>query len=95
MSLHHSYLIVLGALFVAVFAIMIHSLAAHRRATGETATRFLGPTGTVQWLWAMVPIAILIGVDCALIDAPDRPPTARPAIARAAAPAAVAETPTR
>jgi len=79
-SLHHSYLIALGALFVVVFAIMIRSLAAHRRAADETATRFLGPTGKVQWLWAMLPIAILVGIDVALIAAPDRP-----AIALAAA----------
>ncbi len=88
MSLHHSYLIALSALFVVVFTIMIFSLARHRRA-GGAAARFSGPTGTGQWLWAMVPIAILVSVDLALIDAAgERPPLAAPTITLAAAPPA-------
>ena len=88
MSLHHSYLIALGALFIAVFAIMIFSLARHRRA-GGTPARFSGPTGTGQWLWAMVPIAILVSVDLALIDAAgERHAPAAPTITLAAAPPA-------
>ena len=88
MSLHHSYLIALSALFVVVFTIMIFSLARHRRA-GGAAARFSGPTGTGQWLWAMVPIAILLSVDLALIDAAgERRPLAAPTITLAAAPPA-------
>ena len=87
MSLHHSYLIALSALFIVAFAIMIFSLARHRRAGSAAAARFSGPTGTGQWLWAMVPIAILLSVDLALIDAAgERRPLAAPTITLAAAP---------
>ena len=93
MSLHHYYLIILSALFIVVFAIMIHSLARHRRAAGPAAARFSGPTGTGQWLWAMVPIAILVSVDLALIGAADeRRPLAAPTITLAAAPPAIGPT---
>jgi heme/copper-type cytochrome/quinol oxidase subunit 2 len=67
-SLHNSYLAVLSALFALVFAIMIHSLARHRRACRNAS--FSGPGGSVQYLWAMVPVAILAGIDFALIEAP-------------------------
>ena len=87
MSLHHNYLIVLSALFIMVFAIMVRSLATHRRAGGEQAARFSGPRGTVQCLWAMVPIAILFSIDLALIDADGvRRPSARQTITLAVAP---------
>ena len=71
MSLHNSYLIALSTLFAVVFAIMIYSLARHRRSAGEPMARFFGPSGSVQWLWAMIPIAILAGIDFALIETPE------------------------
>jgi hypothetical protein len=80
-SLHNAYLIALGALFALTFAIMIHSLERHRRAAGAAAQCY-GPRGSVQCLWAMVPIAILGGVDLALIETPHRP-IATPRIALA------------
>lgn len=76
-SLHNAYLIALSALFALVFAIMIHSLLRHRHAGAGSPARFSGPTGTVQCLWAMVPIAILLSVDVALIEAPDHRPPAK------------------
>lgn len=78
MSLHNSYLIALSTLFALVFAIMIHSLIMHRRKLGSSARRFFGPSGTVQWFWAMVPIAILASVDFALIEAPQYRSSAPP-----------------
>lgn len=90
MSLHNAYLIALGALFVVVCAIMIHSLERHRRAAGD-ATQFSGPRGSVQCLWAMVPVAILGGVDLALIETPHHPiaaPRIALAVTRPASPAA-------
>lgn len=59
MNLHTSYMIAIGVLFVLVFAIMLHSLITHRRTSEHGAHRFFGPTGTVQWLWTLVPFAIL------------------------------------
>lgn len=68
--MHDSFMIVLSTLFVVVFAIMIHSMVKHRRACANVAAKFTGPTGTVQWLWALVPFAIVAFVDIALINAP-------------------------
>lgn len=70
MTLHNSYLILLSTLFAVVFAIMIYSLVRHRRAAGESVAQFFGPNGSVQWLWAVIPIAILVGIDFALIETP-------------------------
>jgi heme/copper-type cytochrome/quinol oxidase subunit 2 len=61
-------MIAIGVLFVLVFAIMLHSLIAHRRASEHGAHRFFGPTGTVQWLWTLVPFAILAFIGNELTD---------------------------
>lgn len=89
MTPHNAYLIVLTGLFVAVFAIMILSLARHGRTSATpSARKFGGPAGRGQWLWALVPIAIVAGVDFALIDLPSlRSASAAKPIAVAAAPA--------
>ena len=42
------------AALVAVFAIMIYSMIRHRKSIGHTPAKFSGPTGTVQWIWALV-----------------------------------------
>lgn len=80
--MHHTYLLALSALFLLVFAVMLHSLIAHRRqqaSSDAAARRFYGPTGTVQWLWASVPLAILAAVSIALLSsADDSAPTTTP-----------------
>lgn len=68
MNLHAYYMIAIGVLFVLVFAIMIHSLIAHRRTSAQGPHRFFGPTGTVQWLWTLVPFAILAFIGNQLTD---------------------------
>ena len=76
MAIHHTYVILISILFVLVFALMIHSLARQRKAVSASPSPFGGPTGHVQWLWALVPLAILGYVNAALIDAPDARHTA-------------------
>jgi cytochrome c oxidase subunit 2 len=67
MGLHNDYLLAISVIFALVFAIMLYSLIRYRKPGGET-PRFSGPTGRVQWLWALVPMAILGAVNLALID---------------------------
>ena len=67
MEIHNHYVIAISAIFVLVFAIMLVSLIRYRKPGGE-ASRFGGPTGRVQWLWALVPMAILGAVNLALIE---------------------------
>ena len=63
-------MLVITALFVVVFAIMIYSMVKHRKSSGQVPAKFTGPTGTVQWLWALVPFAILLFIDFVLMGVP-------------------------
>ena len=77
--MHHNYMIAISALFLLVFAVMIHSMARHRRTSGQTSARFSGPTGSSQWIWATIPLLILGLVNVALFRGADRQmPTAKP-----------------
>ena len=92
LTLHNAYLIVLTGLFATVFAIMIHSMARHGQAgAAASAKRFGGPTGRGQWLWALVPVAIVGAVEFGLIDSASlRLANVATTIAVAAAPAPTA-----
>ena len=68
LAIHGAFMAFITVLFVVVFAITIYSLAKHRKAVDDQPNKFAGPTGTVQWLWAMVPFAILLFVDYVLIN---------------------------
>lgn len=68
LPMHGYFMVVLTVLFVIVFAITIYSMARHRKSDGHQPGRFAGPNGSVQWLWAMVPFAILLFVDYILIS---------------------------
>jgi heme/copper-type cytochrome/quinol oxidase subunit 2 len=65
-SAHHHFMAAISLLFATVFAIMIYSTIAHRRASGEGR----GTRGAVQWFWAVLPMAILAGVGYALAELP-------------------------
>jgi cytochrome c oxidase subunit 2 len=49
---------------------MIYSMLKHRKSVGHQPATFTGPTGTVQWLWALVPFAILLFIDYVLMGIP-------------------------
>ena len=87
MTLHHAYVTAMSILFVAIFVVIMHTLARHRQRSGAAAEkRFGGPTGSGQWLWALVPLLILGGVNVALLDVPVK--DASPAAQHGAAPGA-------
>ena len=68
LHLHNDFMLVITMLFIVVFGIMIYTMVKHRRSAGYQPTKFTGPTGTVQWLWAMVPFAILLFIDYAPVS---------------------------
>ncbi len=68
LAIHAYFMAMITVLFVVVFVITIYTMAKHRKICGDQASKFSGPTGTVQWLWAMVPFAILLFVDYLLIS---------------------------
>ena len=74
--MHHNYMIIISALFAAVFVIILLSMIKHRRSSG--AGKFFGPTGGIQWFWALVPLVILGFVNMALISVPEDQVSAAP-----------------
>jgi len=70
LHIHNEFMLVITILFVVVFAIMIYSMVKHRKSVGHQPAKFTGPTGTVQWLWALVPFAILLFIDFILMGIP-------------------------
>lgn len=70
LHIHNEFMIVITILFVVVFAIMIYSMIKHRKSNGHPPAKFTGPTGTIQWFWALVPFAILLFIDFVLMGIP-------------------------
>jgi len=70
LEIHNHFMIVITVLFIVVFGIMIYSMIKHRKSVGHQPAKFTGPTGTVQWLWALVPFAILLFIDYVLMGIP-------------------------
>ena len=70
LEIHNHFMIVITVLFLVVFGIMVYSMFKHRKSVGHQPAKFTGPTGTVQWLWALVPFAILLFIDYILMGIP-------------------------
>jgi cytochrome c oxidase subunit 2 len=70
LKIHNEFMIIIGILFAVVFAIMIYSMIKHRKSVGHQPAKFSGPTGTVQWIWALVPFGILLFIDFVLMGIP-------------------------
>ncbi|HZX32809.1 MAG TPA: cytochrome c oxidase subunit II [Rhodocyclaceae bacterium] len=70
LKIHNEFMVIITVLFTVVFAIMVYSLVRHRKSAGHEAARFTGPRGAVQWLWTLVPFAILLFIDFVLMGVP-------------------------
>ena len=70
LAIHNEFMLIITVLFVAVFAIMIYSMAKHRKSLGHEPAKFTGPTGRLQWFWVLVPFAILLFIDFVLMGIP-------------------------
>lgn len=70
LNIHNEFMLVITVLFVVVFAIMIYSMAKHRKSIGHTPSKFTGPSGALQWFWALIPFAILLFIDFMLMGIP-------------------------
>lgn len=70
LEIHNHFMIVITILFTVVFGVMIYSMIKHRKSVGHRPARFTGPTGSVQWLWTLVPFAILLFIDYVLMGIP-------------------------
>jgi cytochrome c oxidase subunit 2 len=70
LKIHNEFMLIITLLFVVVFAIMIYSMIKHRKSVGHQPASFTGPTGRIQWFWALVPFGILLFIDFVLMGIP-------------------------
>ena len=70
LHIHNEFMLIITILFVVVFAIMIYSMIKHRKSVGHQPAKFTGPTGGMQWFWALVPFGILLFIDFILMGIP-------------------------
>jgi len=68
--LHNEFMIVIGILFIVVFAILCYSLVKHRKRDGYTPATFTEPHGKKQWLWTLFPFVLLLFIDYVLMGIP-------------------------
>lgn len=70
LHIHNEFMIVITILFSVVFSIMIYSMIKHRKSADHQPAKFTGPAGAIQWLWTLVPFAILLFIDFVLMGIP-------------------------
>lgn len=70
LAIHTQFMVIITVLFVVAFAIMLYSMIRHRKSSGHAPTTFRGPRGLVQWIWLLVPFAILLFIDFVLMGIP-------------------------
>ena len=70
LHIHNEFMLIITILFVVVFAIMIYSMIRHRKSVGHQPANFTGPNSKLQWLWALIPFAILLFIDFILMGIP-------------------------
>ena len=70
LHIHNEFMLIITILFVVVFAIMIYSMIKHRKSVGHQPASFSGPRSALQWLWVLIPFAILLFIDFVLMGIP-------------------------
>ncbi len=70
LHIHNEFMLIITILFVVVFAIMIYSMIKHRKSIGHQPASFSGPRSALQWLWVLIPFAILLFIDFVLMGIP-------------------------
>lgn len=70
LHIHNEFMLIITTLFVVVFAIMIYSMIKHRKSVGHQPANFTGPRSALQWLWVLIPFAILLFIDFVLMGIP-------------------------
>jgi cytochrome c oxidase subunit 2 len=70
LHIHNEFMLIITILFVVVFAIMIYSMIKHRKSVGHRPANFTGPRSALQWLWVLIPFAILLFIDFILMGIP-------------------------
>lgn len=67
LAIHNQFMVIITVLCVVVFAIMLYSMIRHRQNSAHASATLSGPRGLVQWIWILVPFAIILFIDFALM----------------------------
>ncbi len=69
-GVHNMFMVIIGTLFIVVFAIMLYSIARHRRSAGAKPHHFTHPVRTWQWVLVSIPFLILAFIDFVTMGIP-------------------------
>lgn len=70
LHIHNLFMWIISTMFVIVFAIMVYSMVKHRKSVGHRPADFVAPKSKAQWLWTLVPFAILLFIDYVIFGVP-------------------------
>jgi len=69
-GVHNMFMVIIVTMFVVVFAVMLYSIARHRKSIGAKPHPFTHPVRTWQWVLVSVPFLILAFIDFITIGIP-------------------------
>ena len=70
LHVHNKFMLITMVIFVAVLAIMIYSIFAHRKNKGYKAVADKAPSTAVEIFWVLVPFVILLLIDFVIMGIP-------------------------
>jgi cytochrome c oxidase subunit II len=70
LHVHNKFMLISMAIFVAVLAIMIYSIFAHRKSKGFKAVADKAPSTAVEIFWTLIPFVILLLIDFVIMGIP-------------------------
>lgn len=70
LKVHNLFMLIISIMFLVVLGIMLYSFWKHRKSRGQQAADFTAPRNKKQWIWVMVPFAILLFIDYVVFGIP-------------------------
>ncbi len=70
LHVHNKFMIISMVIFVAVLAIMVYSIFAHRKSKGYQPVADKAPSTAIEIFWTLVPFAILLLIDFVIMGIP-------------------------
>jgi cytochrome c oxidase subunit 2 len=70
LHVHNKFMLISIAIFIAVLAIMVYSIIAHRKDKGFKAVADKAPSTAVEIFWTLIPFAILLLIDFVIMGIP-------------------------
>jgi len=70
LHVHNKFMMIIGIIFIAVLAVMIYSIFAHRKSKGNKPVTDKAPSTAVEIFWTLIPFAILLLIDFVIMGIP-------------------------